>query len=84
MLGEHRGDRVGPEPVVVSFDIGDDHRMRRSTSAAAKNAVAVFRLLLALRNSVDAGGERLRREAVALCAAKSRWAARMRMQYLAP
>ena len=29
----------------------DDHRSRRSTSAAAKNAVAVFKISLALRNS---------------------------------
>ncbi|MFW3119250.1 hypothetical protein MMAG44476_16105 [Mycolicibacterium mageritense DSM 44476 = CIP 104973] len=51
MLGEHGADRVDPEPVAVSVDVLDDHRMRRSTSAAAKNAVAVFKISLALRNS---------------------------------
>lgn len=51
VLGEHGADRVDPEPVAVSVDVVDDHRIRRSTSAAAKNVVAVFKISLALRNS---------------------------------
>jgi hypothetical protein len=44
VLSEHGADRVDPELVAVSVDVVDDHRSRRSTSAAAKNAVAVFKI----------------------------------------
>lgn len=47
VLGEHGTDRVDPEPLPVSVDVVDDHRSRRSTSAAAKNALAVFNISLA-------------------------------------
>ena len=51
VLTQHGADRVDPETVPVSVDVVDDHRSRRSTSAAAKNADAVLRISLALRNS---------------------------------
>lgn len=51
VLGEHSADRGDPEPILVSVDVINDHRSRRSTSAAAKHADAVFKISLALRNS---------------------------------
>ncbi len=39
------------ETFPVGVDIVDDHRSRRSTSAAAKNALAVFKISFALRNA---------------------------------
>lgn len=54
VLGEHSADRGDPETVTVKVDVLDDHRSRRSTSAAAKNAAAVLRIrwLCAIRNSL--------------------------------
>src|SRR5690606_10089648 len=51
VLGEYGADRVDPETFPVGVDIVDEHRSRRSTSAAAKNALAVFKISFALRNS---------------------------------
>lgn len=51
VLGEHAADRVDPEHVSIIVDVLDEYRSRRSTSAAAKNADAVFKISLALRNS---------------------------------
>nr|AIU93891.1 hypothetical protein LRS1606.457 [Rhodococcus sp. NS1] len=39
------------ESFPMDVDVIDDHRSRRSTSAAAKNALAVFKISLALRSS---------------------------------
>src|ERR671919_950772 len=44
VLGEHRADRLDPEPVPMRVDVVDDQRSRRSSSAAAKNADAVLRI----------------------------------------
>lgn len=51
VLAEQGADRVDPESVPAFVDAIDDHRSRRSTSAAAKNADAVLGISLALRNS---------------------------------
>ena len=51
LLGQHTTDRVDPEPFAVRVDVLDDHRSRRSTSAAAKNALAVRNISLARRSS---------------------------------
>ena len=51
LLGQHTADRVDPELVAVGIDVLDDHRSRRSTSAATKNALAVRNISLTLRNS---------------------------------
>jgi hypothetical protein len=47
VLGEHPADRLDPETVPIDLDVDDDHRSRRSSSAAAKNAEAVFNISLA-------------------------------------
>jgi hypothetical protein len=44
MLGEHGADQRDPEAVAVGVDVVDDHRSRRSSSAWAKNALAVFKI----------------------------------------
>src|SRR3954468_3931861 len=51
VLGEHGTDRLDAELAPVVVEIGDDYRSRRSSSAWAKNADAVFRISLARRSS---------------------------------
>ncbi len=51
MLGEHGADRLDPETGAVLIDVIEDQRSRRSSSAAAKNADAVFKVSFALRSS---------------------------------
>jgi hypothetical protein len=43
-LGEDRTDRLDPVLSAVAVDVIDDHFSRRSSSAAAKDADAVFRM----------------------------------------
>src|SRR3954451_9095984 len=52
VLGEHGTDRLNTELLAVVVDVGDDYRIRRSSSAAAKNADAVLRISFARRSSV--------------------------------
>lgn len=51
MLGKHSTDRVDSEFLAVGIDVLDDQRSRRSTCAAAKNALAVRTISLAAHNS---------------------------------
>lgn len=51
VLGKHSADRLDPEAVPVGVDVSNDQCNRRSSSAAAKNAEAVFRISLARRSS---------------------------------
>src|SRR4051794_28514668 len=51
VLGEHGTDRLDAEPLPVIVDVGDDYRSRRSSSAWAKKADAVFRISFARRSS---------------------------------
>ena len=48
---EHPADRLDPEAIPIGVDVGDDQRSLRSSSAAAKNAEAVFRISFARRSS---------------------------------
>src|SRR3954454_8825162 len=51
MLRQHGTDRLDPETVPVGVDVAEFHLSRRSSSAWAKNALAVFRMSFARRNS---------------------------------
>lgn len=50
VLGQHGTDRLDPETIRVLADVGDHCPSLRSSSAAAKNADAVFRISFARRN----------------------------------
>src|SRR5690242_8971510 len=51
VLGQHGTDRLDPETVPIGVDVADDYLSRRSSSADAKNALAVFKISFARRNS---------------------------------
>jgi hypothetical protein len=51
MFGQHGTDRLDPETVPIGVDIAEFYLSRRSSSAWAKNALAVFRISFARRNS---------------------------------
>jgi len=51
MPAEHTADRLDPEAILVGVNVGDDQEGRRSSSAAANNADAVFTIWLARRSS---------------------------------
>lgn len=51
VFGQHGADRLDPETVPVGVDIAEFYLSRRSSSAWAKNALAVFRMSFARRNS---------------------------------
>src|SRR3954471_23055148 len=51
VLCEHGTDRLDAKLAPVVVDVGDDYRSRRSSSAWAKNADAVFRISFARRSS---------------------------------
>jgi hypothetical protein len=44
VLGQHGTDRLDPETVPVGVDVAEFHLSRRSSSAWAKNALAVLRI----------------------------------------
>src|SRR6185503_280404 len=51
VLGEHGADRLDPKTVPVGVDVAELYLSRRSSSAWAKNADAVFRISFARRSS---------------------------------
>src|SRR4051812_3655979 len=51
VLGQHGADRLDPETVPIGVDVAELYLSRRSSSAWAKNALAVFKISFARRNS---------------------------------
>jgi hypothetical protein len=51
VLGQHGADRLDPETVPVGVDVAEFYLSRRSSSAWAKNADAVFNISFARRSS---------------------------------
>jgi hypothetical protein len=51
VLGQHGTDRLDPETVPIDVDVQQLYLSRRSSSVAAKNALAVLRISLARRSS---------------------------------